>query len=534
MSTIKDKKIVIVGGGAIGGMSAALMNENGYNVIIYDTDKAHVDSINKNGLSIELLKGSKNYKLKATSNLTDSYDIVFLAVKGNHTREALKTVIPHLKKNSLIVSLQNGINEEIISEYVGKERTIGAVIGWGCTNIGPGHLKQTSEGDFIIGTLNGKITEELKEIKIILETITTTNISTNIIGHLWTKLIANCAIAPIGLIFKSEVKELVTDRRMRAIALSLTKELLNVARAADISLENFEGLLDINLLYVDNFEDYKRSASILKIAGEKHKLIRSSMLQDFEKGRKTEIDFINGYIEKKAEEFGISTPINNKLINIVNQIDDGKIKPSYDLMDDFLTEVRIPKKWLEYEFDKDHLSSLSIMNLPDKIKHQQSSILIGGHLIGLSFAFSKGFEKITNSIFGKIFIRKSSWDITNLILSKYLINMGEKYAKNVFDSFKMDNKDLSNFVKISMLYLNTLNVNYSIEEFSKQNAKIKIDEDSNPYRSIAKNMNIDKKINFSLWKPIFDGLLSFFNNNISLSYEKINTDKEFFIINIQK
>ena len=73
-----------------------------------------------------------------------------------------------------------------------------------------------------------------------------------------------------------------------------------------------------------------------------------------------------------------------------------------------------------------------------------------------------------------------------------------------------------------------------LEFFNVKNAKIKIDEEFNPYRNIAKNMNIDKKINFSLWKTIFDGLLSFFNNNISLSYEKINTDKEFFIINIQK
>ena len=191
-----EKNILVVGGGAIGGMTAAHLVESGYTVTLYDTDEAHVKHINENGLLIEQFKGEKRIKIPSTTSLSGMFDVVFLSVKSNHTKEAINTILPHLGNTSLVVSLQNGMNEDMIASMIGKERTIGAVVGWGCTNIGPGHLKQTSEGKNIIGTLDGIITPGLKEIKTMLETFTTTDITTNIYGHLWIKLLINCNVAP--------------------------------------------------------------------------------------------------------------------------------------------------------------------------------------------------------------------------------------------------------------------------------------------------------------------------------------------------
>ena len=99
-----EKNILVVGGGAIGGMTAAHLVESGYTVTLYDTDEAHVKHINENGLLIEQFKGEKRIKIPSTTSLSGMFDVVFLSVKSNHTKEAINTILPHLGNTSLVVS----------------------------------------------------------------------------------------------------------------------------------------------------------------------------------------------------------------------------------------------------------------------------------------------------------------------------------------------------------------------------------------------------------------------------------------------
>ena len=341
------EKILVAGAGAIGGITGAYMTLDGKDVTLFDIDKKHVEKINKDGLFIDGIRGKKKVKVKAVTRIRGKYDIVFLAVKSQYTEDALKRIIPHLKENAIVVSLQNGINEEGIAKKIGIKRTIGCVIGWSATNVGAGHLRLTSEGKFIIGRLDGKIDGNLKKVKELLESFSDVEITDNIIDSLWTKLMINSAIASIGAISVKTLGEMVKDRKSIVILALLANELVKVAENAGIKLEKFEGL-DPKLFKIYDYEDFKRVVAIMKIAGEKHHGLKSTMLQDLEKGKKTEIDYLNGYIEKKAEEIGIETPINKELIKIIKEIENGKRKLSPKNIDEIYKRIRIPKNWINF------------------------------------------------------------------------------------------------------------------------------------------------------------------------------------------
>ncbi len=520
-----EKNILVVGGGAIGGMTAAHLVEAGYKVTLYDTDDAHVKNINENGIIIEKFKGKMEIKIPSTTSLSGMYDVVFLSVKSNHTKEAINTILPHIHKTSLVVSLQNGMNEDIIAEMIGKERTIGAVVGWGCTNVGPGHLKQTSEGKNIIGTLDGTITPGLKDIKTMLETFTTTDITMNIYGHLWIKLLINCNVAPVGVSFGSEVKDLISNNKLIPIMIGLTNEIVTVAQASNVPLEKFENILDVDMLKVNSFTDYKRAVAIMKIAGEKHQSIKSTIWQDIEKGRKTEIDYLNGYIEKKAEEYGISTPINAALIKLVKQIENGEKKPSIDNVDDFYKQVRIPKIWQEYNFNEDPEQAFVLLNLPCNQKHIQAANLTSAHLIGSIVAFSKAFDKLTHSIIGKVFIRKTTWQICNFVVSQYLQEMGKTFSEKVTDSYSIEKKDILACAKVIIFYLNNLHVTYDFDKVSDSIIHIKIDATDDPFTEMATNMKIDSSLNLPLFASFFQGIVNHINKSIQFECNTMKKDK---------
>jgi hypothetical protein len=418
---------------------------------------------------------------------------------------------------------------------VGEDRTVGAVVGWGCTNVCAGNLKQTSEGTFNIGLLNGEITPEIEQIKTMLETFTTTTISTNIMGHLWTKLLINCAVAPVGVSFGAEVKDLVNNRELLPIMIGLTNELITVALASDVKLEKFENLLDVDLLQVQTFEDYKRAVAILKIVGEKHKSIKSTIWQDIEKGRKTEIDYLNGFIERKAEENGISTPINQALINLVKQIEKGEKQPSIDNLEYFYNQVRIPKKWIEYDYHADPTHDLNLFILPDNQKQQQAADLTAAHTLGLTIAFSKAFDKITHSIIGKLFIRKTTWEISRLVLSGFFHEMGKTFAKNVISAYQIKKTDVSAVTKIAIFYLANLNIDYSIKKMTSNETEMQIFGDTDPFIKTAEMLSIDTKIPLPFFKPFFKGIADHVDSTILITCnEEDVTDKKIYKTIIRK
>lgn len=526
MTPDKTKKIVVVGGGGIGGITAAYLKNASYDVTLYDTDKKHVEHITKNGLAIEGVRGKKTVKLPAVCTLTESYDIFLLSVKSPHTLEALNTIQDHMKPSSVVVSLQNGINEEMISKKIGEQHTIGCVVGWGASNLGPGHLSQTSNGQFIIGRLDGTIDSQLQEIKTLLEEVTETVITDNILGHLWPKLLINCCIATIGVCFAADVKKLISNKKMIPIMVGLSEELVRVAKDAGIRLEKFEDVLDMGLFCINDFDDYKRAVAIMKLAGKQHKGIKSSMWQDVEKGRKTEIDYINGYVEQKARELGIPTPINAELIKLVKDIEQGIKTPSEENVEEFYENVRIPKKWIEYDVEKDTYADLALFNLPHHYKHEQSAKMNGLQTLGLLTAFSKAFEKLTNSLIGKLFIRKSAWELVNLVLSKYIEQIGEKIASNIMQSFSIEEKNAVSVAQIYSFFFNTQHIPYEFKKLTKKESTLFIFEQDDPYNDAANLLNVSEKLQTPITIQLLKAMIPAVDETIGFQVEETTSNKK--------
>ncbi len=329
-------KIVVIGAGAVGAVVAGHLADLNYDVQLVCKHREILESIENNGLRIEGIKEPiicYPDTVLDISQITDKPDIIFLATKATDVKELIQNSVPFLRDDTVVVSFQNGICEDSIAEIVRPDRTIGCVVGWGATMHGPGRIELTSDGEFILGELDGEVTHRLLIIKSMLEKIFKVRISTNIYGALFAKLIINSCISTLGAISGLNFGELLNLNIARTLCLQVLTEGVQVAKSCQIKLEKIGGKIDLyKLALVPKELNSNFSLSLLKkhfmiqLIGLKYRRVKSSSLQSLERGKPTEIDFLNGYILKKAQEHDIPVPVNQKLVALVKEIETGKMK----------------------------------------------------------------------------------------------------------------------------------------------------------------------------------------------------------------
>ena len=176
--------------------------------------------------------GEHFVKMKAVAEvgeLSGKKDVVLVVTKAYDMPDAAKKALPFLKKDSTVVSMQNGICVETMADIVGAERTVGCVIGWGSTMLEDGTLNMTSEGDFVIGGfLPDRNVSALKEV---LQTVMPTRISESIIADLYSKMIINSCITSTGVLSGLYLGEILKRRAARDIFISIIREAVAVADA---------------------------------------------------------------------------------------------------------------------------------------------------------------------------------------------------------------------------------------------------------------------------------------------------------------
>jgi len=326
--------ILVVGGGAIGGITAAVLTQKGENVVILDVDKEHVQMMKK-GLEIT---GFKELAIPVKAMLPSDFavkdfvgwaDIVLLAVKGLHTEKALTSILPSVSKAAPIVSMQNGINEETIARIVGVDRTIGCSITWGGTNKGPGQLLQTAEGGFIIGQWPKGTSQRADDTGKLLSKAFPTEISDNIIGDRWTKLLITVSMTGVGTVAGLTYGGIVDNEVARKVALAVITETYEIGEATGVNFVPLQGISP-TIFLVHNKTEFENASRIMQIGFSKHREIKPSMWQDIEKGRKTEVDFVNGHVVRKGKEIGKPTPANELVTRIIKQIEEGEKQPGLD------------------------------------------------------------------------------------------------------------------------------------------------------------------------------------------------------------
>ncbi len=323
-------RIAMIGAGAIGGITAAHMKQAGYDVHLVCKHAEIAQLAQQRGLHITGVHGEKQVQIPAVAaieELQGTFDLCLIATKAYDMPEAAAQMRDKLRPGAWVVSMQNGICTDALAEVVGRERTVGCVIGWGATMHAPGELEMTSEGEFIIGRMDGGDARALQPLQQALQSVVPTQISDTILSELYSKLVVNACITSLGAICGLRLGEMMKIKQARKIFLAIIGEAVQVAKAMQLKVPPFGGKLDYEKLMQGSgfFSDVRRH-TMIRIVGMKFKDLKSSSLQSLERNRPTEIDYFNGYICRKGREMGVKTPVNARLTEMVKQIERGERK----------------------------------------------------------------------------------------------------------------------------------------------------------------------------------------------------------------
>jgi 2-dehydropantoate 2-reductase len=330
-----EASVLVVGAGAIGGVTAAKMTGGVRRVVVLDANEEHVEMMRGDGLLIDDLGEERRVPLDAhtdTSGFDEAFDFALITLKAPHLKSALGPLLDR-ELVEAFVSLGNGLVQERIAGIVGEGRLIWGTVEWGATNLGPGRLARTTHGPFVIGEPDGSVRERTGLLAEALGTVDEARLTENIRGQVWSKLLVNSAFSGLGAVSGLLYREVVADPDGREAALALWREGYDVGMAQSLELEDVLGV-PAEALVVGGPEDRGRAEEALEVAMQQAGATKASMLQDLERGIKTEVDVINGGVVEKGREYGVQTPLNSRVVELVHAMERGERRPGRDVFEE--------------------------------------------------------------------------------------------------------------------------------------------------------------------------------------------------------
>ena len=328
-------RIGIIGAGAIGCVVGGLLTKAGHDVTLVDQWPEHIETMKQHGLRLSGTCGEHTIPVKALhihelQGVATPFEAVFVSVKSYDTEWAAQMALAYLEQpDGVVVDFQNGVNDERVASVVGKARCLGCVITIGAGMYEPGHAMRTDSGSvgFKIGEHDGRDTPRAQALARVLNDVAGTKVTTNLWGERWSKLAVNCMANPLAGLSGLGSAEVRTAPIPRRIAIHVAAEVIQVGRAAGYEVEPIYGI-DARR-FVDAAQgkgwdavEADMAASVKFLTGG-----RPSMLQDVMKGRRTEIDYLNGYVSQQGKRLGVATPVNDAVVAAVRQHGVGTLKP---------------------------------------------------------------------------------------------------------------------------------------------------------------------------------------------------------------
>lgn len=330
-------KIAVLGTGANGSCIAASLIDAGLDVTLIDQWPAHVEAMRANGLKITMPEREQHVTVRA-HHLCDvctfqaPFDVVLLAVKAYDTRWACELIKPHLAENGMVIGMQNCMVADVIREVIGPDRSIACVIELSSEMFTPGLVKRNTppQKTWIgLGLLEGGPGHRLEEMQKLLRPVGKVEIKDNILAAKWTKLVVNAMclgpFAMVGLTLLDAVKL----PGMRDLIIQIGNEAMHAGQDLGYKLEPIFGLTQADLA------GSNRPAELLFDTLASHigpGRGRNTVLQDFLKGRPSEVSMINGMVAVENGKRGRASPANARVAEISRQIEAGVLKPSPDNM----------------------------------------------------------------------------------------------------------------------------------------------------------------------------------------------------------
>jgi len=290
----------------MGSVYAGLFASAGHEVWAIDRWREHVEAMRKNGLRLEGASGDRTVKVHATTDTKEAgpCDLVILATKAMHVEEAAKKIDVLLKKETPVLSIQNGLGgPDSAASVLGKDRVmVGVVGGFGASMRAPGHAHHNGMELVRLGEFGGPITERLKKIEELWRGAGfRVKVFDDIDQLVWEKLICNCAYSGPCAIAERTVGEVMADPDLSRVSAACAVEAYAVAIRKGVKLG-----FDDPLGYVRDF-------------GSKIPNARPSVLLDLLARRKSEIDVINGSIPRVGKELGLAAPVNQTVTALVRE-----------------------------------------------------------------------------------------------------------------------------------------------------------------------------------------------------------------------
>jgi 2-dehydropantoate 2-reductase len=325
-------KYAIYGAGSLGTVMGAYLTKNDVDIELVNHNAQHIDALCKNGAHIT---GTVDFTVPVKAifpyEMQGPYDVIFLMTKQLENAKTVQFLAPLLSPDGVIATLQNGIPEPGIAELIGAGRTVGVVVEWGAELTGPGVSRLTSSPDalsFHMGGMEGVPEEKLEQIKSLLEHMCQVHTEENLIGARWSKLLINATFSGIGTVLGGTFGDVSNDKLPCRLAVRCMKECIDSGRASGIVFAPVQGKNITRLFYYKHALKRRFAEFLVPIAMKKHADIVPSMLQDIRRGKKCEIDAINGVVCETGKKFGVPTPVNDRIRDTVKMIEEGHLAPA--------------------------------------------------------------------------------------------------------------------------------------------------------------------------------------------------------------
>lgn len=317
-------RFVIVGAGAIGGTVGAYMIKAGHDVLFVDAAADHVRAINERGLTIRGYGGEFTVQAQAITpdqlSGLGQLDTVFLATKAQHTEAAVASFKEQLAPNGFVLSLQNGLNEIVISRLIGAERTIGCFVNFSADYIEPGLLHYGGPGAFYIGELDGKLTPRLEQLRQALSAWGEVKSTENIFGYLWGKQGYGAMLFATAL--TNETMGDCIDLH-RSLMVAIAQEVLSVSQKLGVKVLGFDGY-DPDLYLSGDWAAINASLDRLVAIRAKDEKKHAGIWRDIVvRKRKTEVDAQPGMVLAEGRRLGLELPLLAGIVRMIHEVEDG-------------------------------------------------------------------------------------------------------------------------------------------------------------------------------------------------------------------
>ena len=336
---MSNMNIAIMGVGAVGSYLGGFLTREGHEVTLIDMWGEHVAVMKDQGLRVTESRGEFTVPVRAVhlaeaQQITEPFDIIFLAVKSYDTEWATHFIKRFLSPGGFVVSSQNCMNDRLIASIVGFERELPCVMSsitvalWepGLVVRGGQPGRDRGHDVFRVGELHGRVTKRVEELVEMLECMDGARATSNIWGERWSKLTTNACGNPVGAMLGMGSLGMSQDPRARLVQVHISKETVLVGQAQNYQIQPVRGVAADTWARADEGDVFEELDALFH-PGPSQDDWKSSMGQDVTKGRRTEIEHMNGYIVEEGRRVGVPTPVNAAVVEVVRDIDAGRLQP---------------------------------------------------------------------------------------------------------------------------------------------------------------------------------------------------------------